>query len=178
MGRVARRALVKGGAGGFVTGLGGFFTMPVALPANVAAFYLNATRMVGAIAHLRGYDVNNPSVRTAILLCLVGADADEVLRKAKVATPSGMVTNVALKGLPPAALMLVNKAVGFKLVQGIGEKTLASLGKAIPLGGGVIGGALDTVMMKVIASHAIKEFPQVRVVLGEAEQPAALPKRA
>lgn len=167
IGRVARRALVKGGAGGFVTGLGGFFTMPVALPANVAAFYLNATRMVGAIAHLRGYDVNHPAVRTAILLSLVGADADEVLRKAKIATPTGMVTNIALHGLPPAALMLVNKAVGFKLAQGLGEKTLASLGKAVPLGGGLIGGALDTAMMKVIANHAMKEFPPVTVVPGD-----------
>ena len=157
--RIARRALVKGGAGGFVTGLGGFITMPVALPANVATFYLNATRMVGAIAHLRGYDVDDPAVRTAVLLSLVGADADDVLRRAGMVTPSGMVSNVALKGLPPAALMLVNKAIGFRLVTGLGEKTLASLGKAVPLGGGVIGGAVDTVMMKVIASHAMKEFP-------------------
>jgi hypothetical protein len=164
--RVARRALVKGGTGGFVTGLGGFITLPVALPANVATFYLNATRMVGAIAHLRGYDVDHPAVRSAILLCLVGSDADEVLRKANIANPKGMATNAALSGLPPAALMLVNKAIGFKLVQGLGEKTFASLGKAVPLGGGVIGGALDTFMMKVIASHAMKEFPQVEIVEG------------
>lgn len=157
--RIARRALVKGGAGGFVTGLGGFITMPVALPANVATFYLNATRMVGSIAHLRGYDVNDPAVRTAILLSLVGADADDVLRKAGMVTPSGMVSNMALKGLPPTALMLVNKAIGFRLVKGIGEKTLSSMGKAIPLGGGLIGGTVDTVMMKVIANHAMKEFP-------------------
>jgi hypothetical protein len=161
--RVARRGLAKGGANGFVTGLGGFFTLPIALPANVAVFYLNATRMVGAIAHLRGYDVNDPAVRSAILLCLVGADADEVLRKAQMVTKTGaattMATNVALKGLPPAALMVVNKAVGFKLAQGLGEKALASLGRAVPLGGGLIGGGIDTVMTKVIASHAMGEFP-------------------
>src|SRR4051794_35653974 len=60
-----RRSHVAGGAvGGFVTGIGGFVTMPVALPLNVAEFYLQATRMVGAIATLRGYDVADPQVRT------------------------------------------------------------------------------------------------------------------
>jgi hypothetical protein len=37
--------------------------------------------MVGAIATLRGYDVDNPMVRSAILLTLVGSDADDVLAR-------------------------------------------------------------------------------------------------
>ena len=40
-------------AGGFVTGFGGFFTMAVALPANVLEFYLLGTRMT---AHFEGRD--------------------------------------------------------------------------------------------------------------------------
>jgi hypothetical protein len=40
--------------------------MPVALPANVAEFYLIATRMVAAIADVRGYDVTDPQIRTAV----------------------------------------------------------------------------------------------------------------
>ena len=76
-------------AGGFVTGLGGFITLPVALPANVIGFYILATRMVAAVAKVRGYDVESPNVRSAILLGLVGADAGDVLRKAGVATSGG-----------------------------------------------------------------------------------------
>ncbi|HEY0644659.1 MAG TPA: hypothetical protein VGD39_14630, partial [Nocardioides sp.] len=56
--RLARQTLVTGGIGGFVTGLGGFITMPVSLPVNVAEFYVQAVRMVGGIATLRGYDVS------------------------------------------------------------------------------------------------------------------------
>ena len=41
-------------ANGFVTSLGGFITMPVALPANVTGFYLLATRMVAAVAKATG----------------------------------------------------------------------------------------------------------------------------
>jgi hypothetical protein len=69
-----------------VTGLGGFVTMPVALPVNIAEFYIQATRMVGGIATLRGYDLADPQVRTAVMLTLVGARADEVLAKAGLST--------------------------------------------------------------------------------------------
>src|SRR5687768_9023489 len=47
--RIVRLHVVGGVVGGFVTGLGGFVTMPVALPVNIAEFYVQATRMVGAI---------------------------------------------------------------------------------------------------------------------------------
>lgn len=95
--KVARNHVAKGAAGGFVTSVGGFVTMPVALPANVAEFYLLATRMVAAIAHLRGYDIDEPRVRTAILLTLVGSDADEVLAKAGLATGTGRMVSLASK---------------------------------------------------------------------------------
>ena len=158
---VARATTLKGGIGGFVTGIGGFVTMPVSLPVNVAEFYLQAVRMVGSIATLRGYDVSEPRVRTAILLTLVGSDSDEVLKKAGMSTAGSRVTSYALKGLPPAALMVVNKAVGFRLMRGVSEKLLSRLGRGIPVAGGLVGGGIDGFMMKKIADHAMKEFPKV-----------------
>src|SRR5690349_14335500 len=158
---LARRSTVAGGVGGFVTGLGGFVTMPVSLPVNVAEFYLQAVRMVGGIGTLRGYDVEEPRVRTAILLTLVGSDSDEVLKKAGMATASSRVTSYALKGLPPAALMVVNKAVGFRLMRGVSEKVLSRFGRGLPLAGGVVGGGIDGFMMKKIADHAMEEFPPI-----------------
>ncbi|HEV2797541.1 MAG TPA: EcsC family protein [Nocardioides sp.] len=159
--RLARSAMVGGGIGGFVTGLGGFVTMPVSLPANVAEFYIQAVRMVGGIATLRGYDLTEPRVRTAILLTLVGSDSDEVLKKAGMATGGSRVTSYALRGLPPAALMVVNKAVGFRLMRGVSEKVLSRFGRGIPVAGGLVGGGIDGYMMKKIADHAMKEFPPI-----------------
>src|SRR4051794_156946 len=52
--RVVRSHVLRAGAFGFVTGVGGFVTLPIALPVNVAEFYVQATRMVGAIATIRG----------------------------------------------------------------------------------------------------------------------------
>ena len=158
---LARRTTVTGSLGGFVTGLGGFVTMPVSLPVNVAEFYLQAVRMVGAIATLRGYDVSEPRVRTAILLTLVGSDSHEVLEKAGMTSAGGRATAYALKGLPPAALMVVNKAVGFRLMRGVSEKVLSRFGRGIPVAGGLVGGGIDGFMMKKIADQAMEEFPPV-----------------
>lgn len=158
--KLLTRSHVRGGAtGGFITGLGGFATMPVALPANVFEFYVQATRLVAAIARLRGYDVTDPTVRTAVLLTLVGSDADDVLRKAGVTVGGGMATGLALKRLPASAMMVINKAIGFRLLRTVGEKTLTRFGKAIPFIGGAIGGGVDGWMMSRIARSARREFP-------------------
>ncbi len=160
--KVARQTLVRGGIGGFVTGVGGFLTMPIALPANVVEFYIQATRMVGAIADLRGYDVNDPMVRTAILMTLVGSDADDVLAKAGlVGGKQNKMVTLASGQLPPAGLLMLNKAIGFRLMRGVGEKAFSRLGRGIPLAGGFLGGGIDMWMMKRIADHAMGEFPPV-----------------
>jgi hypothetical protein len=158
--KVIRSHVVKGGVGGFVTSVGGFVTMPVALPANVVEFYVGATRMVAAIASLRGYDVDDPQVRTAVLLTLVGSDADEVLAKAGLTGGSGKMVGFVGQQLPPAALLILNKAIAFRLLRGFGEKAFARLGRAVPLAGGVVGGGVDVWMLRRIADHALSEFPQ------------------
>jgi hypothetical protein len=162
--KIVRSHVVKGGVGGFVTSVGGFVTMPVALPANVIEFYVGATRMVAAIANLKGYDVDDPQVRTAVLLTLVGSEADDVLAKAGLtggSGGSGKVVGLVGQQLPPAALLILNKAIAFRLLRGFGEKAFSRLGRGIPLAGGVLGGGIDVWMMKRIADHAMGEFPPV-----------------
>ncbi|QGN57645.1 EcsC family protein [Nostocoides sp. HKS02] len=155
---VIRTHLRLAAAGGFVTGLGGFITLPVALPVNVLEFYVVATRMVAAVATLRGYDIKRPEIRSAVLLTLVGADADDLLKKAGVMA-TGRLSNLAAQRLPGPALMVVNKAVGFRLLATAGKKTLTRFGKGVPVIGGVLGAGLDGYLLKRIADHARHEFP-------------------
>src|SRR5690606_18209609 len=136
-----------------------FITLPVALPANVAGFYLLATRQTAAIAHLRGYDLADPHIRSAVLLTLVGSESEDLLKKAGVVAPTSMMTNLATQRLPGPALMVVNKAVGFRLLTQVGKRSLTRLGKAIPLAGGVIGAGLDGTLMRSVAKRAREEFP-------------------
>ena len=155
---LVRSHLRLAAAGGFVTSLGGFITMPVALPANVLEFYLLATRMVASIASVRGYDINQPEIRSAILLTLIDAEADDLLRKAGVAS-TGRLSNLAAQRLPGPVLMVVNKAVAFRLLTTAGRQSFSRLGKGVPLVGGAIGAGLDVYLLRRIANSARHEFP-------------------
>lgn len=149
-----------GSAFGFVTSIGGFITLPVSLPANVAGFYLLATRMTAAVARLRGYDIADPQIRSAILLTLVGAESDDLLRKAGVVAPSSAMTNLAAQRLPGPALMVVNKAVGFRLLTQAARNTLSRFGRVVPFVGGAIGAGLDGLLMRAVGKQAEAEFPR------------------
>ena len=152
----------KAGVGGFLTGFGGLVTMPVALPANVLEFYTLATRMVAGIAELRGYDVRSEGARAAIMLTLVGADAEDLIQKAGLSaanlTGSGRLARLAVTRMPKAAAMMVNKAVGFRLLTTVGGKALSRFIRLVPVAGGVVGAGLDGLLMKRIADHARREF--------------------
>ncbi|MGO4599727.1 EcsC family protein [Terrabacter sp. 2RAF25] len=150
-----------GAVGGFATGLGGFFTMPVSLPANILEFYLLGTRLTAATAKVRGYDIDQPEIRSAVLLTLAGADSDDLLKKAGLQVAGGKLSSLAFERLPAPALMVLNKAVGFRLLGRIGQGTFAKLGRAVPLVGGLIGAGVDVYMLGRIGKQAAKEFPPV-----------------
>jgi hypothetical protein len=156
---VIRSHLVKGGVEGFVTSLGGFVTLPVALPVNVLSFYVLATRMTAAVAAIRGHDISQPQVRSAVLLTLVGADADDLLAKASVAAPAGGLTNLAAQRLPGPAAMVVKKGIGFRLLASVAKNTFTRFGRAVPVIGGLVGAGVDTYMLHGVAENARTEFP-------------------
>lgn len=144
--------------GGFVTGVGGLITMPVALPANVVGFYVLAARMVSAVALVRGYDVHDRNTRTALSLTLIGADADALLKKAGV-TGGGRMARIALNRVPRGAAMMINKGLGFRVATQLGTRMLGRLGRVVPLVGGAVGAGLDGYLMGRLADHARTEFP-------------------
>jgi EcsC protein family len=158
---LVRTHLKLAAAGGFATGLGGLVVLPIALPANVLGFYMAATRMVAAIASIRGYDIRKPEVRSAVLLALVGADADDLLRKLPplAGVSTWRLANLAVQRLPGPAVMAVNKGVGFRLLSQVGRRSVTRFGKAVPLVGGLVGAAMDTYLLYRLADHARQEFP-------------------
>lgn len=65
---------------GFVTGLGGLLTMPVAIPANISSVLFMQLRMVAAIAMIRGYDPKSDQVQSLAYVCLTGSAASDILK--------------------------------------------------------------------------------------------------
>lgn len=154
---MVRSHLRLAAANGLVTGLGGLVAIPIALPANVLGFYLVATRLVAGIASSRGHDIDQPQVRSAVLLAMVGADADDLLKKTSSAG-TGRLLNLAAQRLPGPALMAIRKGVTFRLFCRIVTRSPARLGRFGPLTGGVVGAGLDAYLLKRIADHARLEF--------------------
>ncbi len=159
VGRLVSKHTAMAGAEGFVTGLGGFVTLPIAIPANIIGFYVIATRMTASIAAASGYDLNDHAVRSAVLVCLSGEDATDILRNVGLGGGGSRVTHQVLAGLPPSMLMVINKGVAFRLVTGLGKRSLSWLGRGVPLAGGVIGAGLDAILIRRIARIAREQFP-------------------
>ena len=55
-----------------MTSLGGFITLPVALPANVASVIYMQMQMIAAIARMGGYNLHDDRVKTLVIACLCG----------------------------------------------------------------------------------------------------------
>ncbi|WP_435198131.1 EcsC family protein [Janibacter sp. GS2] len=164
--QIVRDHLALAGASGFLTNLGGFAAMTVSLPANVLGFYALATRMAASVARIRGHDLSRPEVRSSVLLSLVGADAQDLLAQAGMSAPSGRLAGLATQRLPAPALMVVNKAVGFRILSQAGKGVFARFGKAVPLVGGAVGAGMDVWLLKQLADHVRAEFAEQ--VTGEA----------
>lgn len=147
-------------AGGFLTGLGGLVTLPLLLPTNIAEFYVQATRMVGAIAKVRGYDIGDAEVRTRVLAALVGEESGEILDHVGLGPIAGAASKQVAKRLPQLQLSEVTRAIGVRLLKRFGLRSVRLFGKAIPGLGGVIGAVSDRRQLGKIARAADRSFPQ------------------
>jgi len=142
---------------GFVTGLGGFVTLPITLPAGLGAAWAVQARMVGAIAEIYGYSVKDERVKTAILLCLVGGEVVDLLKDVGVKVGTRVTENLIAK-IPGRVLVEINKKVGFKLLTKAGEKGIINLSKIVPIIGGPISGTVDALMCRSVGKTAKMVF--------------------
>ena len=147
------------GVAGFVTGLGGFIALPVTLPANITGQAILNARMVGAIAHLRGWDLQDELVRNSVLITISGGTPNAVLAEFGV-TVARKSAEAAIKKLPIAIVREINKRVGFMLVAKYGTKrSVITLSELVPGIGGVVSGALDATFTRLVGRLARKSFP-------------------
>ena len=74
----------KAGTSGFLTGIGGLMTLPVAIPANLASVLYIQIRMIAAIAHMGGYNLRDEKVKMLVYSCLVGNFAKDLLQESAI----------------------------------------------------------------------------------------------
>lgn len=154
----------KSATSGFVTGLGGLLVMPVTIPANLASVYFIQIRMIGAIAHMAGYDVRNDKVKALIYSCLVGNAAKEVLKDVGIQLGKKLA-QTSINRISGEVIKKINQAVGFRLLTKAGTTGVVNLSKAVPILGGVIGATVDAVATNTIGNMAVEVFVRESVAV-------------
>ncbi len=145
--------VAQAGTAGLISGLGGAITLPVSIPANLVSVLYLQLRMIAAIAHLRGYDVQSDKVRGLVIACLVGSSATDILKDVGVQAGTRL-TQQALAKLPAGFLLSINKAVGARLAVKAGSTSAVNLSKLVPIMGGLVSGAFDAATTYGIAAAA------------------------
>lgn len=159
---IVNQHLAYAGGQGFATNWGGILLSVVTIPANIGASAFVQARMVASIAHLRGYELVDPRVRTAILMCMLGPSAGAALVSKGVLPSSPLVVATApvfdaqLDGA--VAKVLVERA--FSSVSG--KRLGVMLGKRIPFVGGGVGAAVDAWSTRSIAKYTLEALPSRR----------------
>lgn len=151
------KQIIKCTVSGTISGLGGIMTTFVVLPANIVSVLYVQMRMIMALAHIGGYDIRSDYIKTKVYASLIGCSINSLLKEAGTQIGMKIATDI-LKTIPSKILGQINKLIGFKLITKFGEKSIAGIGKMIPLLGAVVGGTLDYSQTKAIAEKAYEEF--------------------
>lgn len=147
----------KTATSGFITGFGGFITMPVAIPADMAQSWYVQLRMAAAIAHIYGHDIHSDQLKTFCILCLCGKSAQNIL--SEVCKKAGeSLAKKAIKNISKEVLKAINTAVGCQLVTKAGKKSVVNLTKMVPVVSTVIGGTINVVGTMAVGKTAKKCF--------------------
>ncbi len=149
-------------AQGVVTNLGGMWTAPILLPANIAGLAIVQIRLVASIAHLRGYDVDDPRVRTAMALCLLGeTGVKNMIDRSEIPTvPLAIAT-------APVFDSSLDRLVAEKVFGDVsgrlgGRQAVVLLARRVPVLGGAVSGGMDGWFTTSVGAYAREQFPTRR----------------
>jgi len=149
--------MAKAGTASFVTSFGGVVSLPVTLPASFASVTYIQLRMIAAIAHLRGHDVESDAARMMALACLCGARAADMVKELGIRIGSQLAQEAARR-LSADCLKQVQHALGCRLLAMTGGATSLNLGKLVPVLGGLVSGGVDAAVTRSYGAAAKRVF--------------------
>jgi hypothetical protein len=146
------------GAQGFATNVGGLVTAAFTIPGNIAGVALLQCRMIAGIAHLRGYDLEDPRVRDAILGCMLGEEAvlELVSQKKIPARPMAIATAPAHD--PKLDSVMAAEVLSALLTKVAGKRVVTTVGRRVPVVGGLVAAGSDGYSTWKIGRYADREL--------------------
>lgn len=151
------------GAQGMLTSVGGAFTAMVTIPTNITGLALIQARMVAVIAHLRGYDLEDPRVRNAVLACMLGEDKVEALVRARKIPAPPMAIATAPVHDPEIERVLCAEVTSELVTRVAGKRAAIMVARKVPVVGGIVGMSVDGFATYQIGRYAGGELrPRAR----------------
>jgi len=146
------------GAQGFLTNLGGLVTAAVTIPTNITGLALIECRMIAGIAHLRGYDLDDPRTRNAILVCLLGEEnVATLVKKKKLPAPPMALATAPVHD--PSLDRIISSEVAAAIISRVAGKRLAvTVGRRVPVVGGLVGAGADGFATWKVGRYADREL--------------------
>jgi len=176
--RLIRQQLTRAGTVGFLAGVTGAISLPVAVPANVAALLFVQVRLAAAIAALGGHDLGDARVRRLVYLCLTADAAPELLAEAGVVV-GRRLTREVLAAVPGRLLATIDRRVARRLAAaGAGREARPRGRRLLPLVGGLVGAAADALATQRVARAARAVFMPPASVRTRSRRPAPMVARA
>jgi hypothetical protein len=151
------RESVKNFSAGFITGLGGPVTLPLAVPSSILSSWLLQARLVAAIAELGGHDLKDPRIRSLVLWALLGDAVKEVLKSAGVPLTNRLTAKFVV-ALPAGVFMAVQRKLGLVFLERSTRWGMNNLLKIVPVAGGAVAGTLDAVVLRRVGNTAVDWF--------------------
>lgn len=150
------------GVEGLATNLGGLVTAALVAPASITGLALIQCRLVAGIAHLRGYDLDDPRVRNAILVCILGEDTVRSMVKRQQLPAPPMAIATAPQHDPTLDRTVSTVLAGELIGRVIGKRMVTTVGKRVPLVGGAVGAVTDGWSTFRVGRYAGREFRPLR----------------
>ncbi len=154
---IENHVLLAGGQG-LLTNLGGLVTATAAIPANLAGLALLQTRMIAGIAHLRGYDIDDPRVRNAVLATMLGEDKIRTLVRQQRLPAPPMAIATAPRHDERLSTVMAAEVASELITRVAGRRLATQFGRRIPLVGGAIGGSADAWSTYRVGQYAAREL--------------------
>jgi len=143
---------------GFMTGVGGILSTPVAAPLNISSVIVIQVRLIAAIAHLRGYALSDPKVKALVFICLTGSGAAALVQELGFSVGKRIGARILAQGTQ-LTVKKFNAALARHLLLRYGARKAVVRGT--PVIGGLVGGAIDAGVTLGIASTAKTVFKPV-----------------
>lgn len=143
---------------GFVTGIGGIATLPVAIPAGFGAAWLVQARLAATIARIHGHDIHDDKVRTLVLMSILGDAGLKEPIKVAGKTIAQKSAKVAINSLTRETLTRINRTIGYRLLTKAGSKGVINLTRLVPFVGGLVGGTVDGAACYAVGAIAQRTF--------------------